>query len=363
MHRYFYRFLTTLVLITSLIYSNANACSSFQLESKNALIGKSYDWSFGDGYVIYNPPELEKFSLALSADQKKIEWTSQYASVTYNQYGLDFPNGGLNDKGLTVEVLWLDGSVFPPKDEKPAFNELQWIQYALDTQSTTKGVVDTLKNIRIEPIYAKVHYFVCDIENDCVTIEFVDGKGVIGKYDKYEYDVITNSTHSDSTKYLGLFKNFGGTQDINWITYYSLDRFVRINELLRVYNQTKDAPFTYAFKTLDSVKRTYVPVGSYTQWQIVHDKTKLETYFKTTFGNLKVGAVDLKQFPAYCGDRYYFDLHDSARGQLNANFKPLTLEANYKLVKTTLKKVMPAAPEEMVKAISGAPYKFTCLEK
>jgi len=261
-----------------------------------------------------------------------------------------------------VEVLWLDDSVFSPKDDQPTINELQWIQYALDTQSTTKGVVETLKSVRIEPVYAKVHYFVCDIKNECVTVEFVDGIAVIGKYDQYKYDVITNSTHSDSTRYLGLFKNFGGDYDINWKTYLSLDRFVRINEMLRVFDASKDAPNTYAFQTLDTVKREYVATGSYTQWQIVHDKKKLKTYFKTTFGNLKAGAVDLKKFPQHCGERYYFDLKDTARGSLNSKFKPLTKDANYSLVNVTLRKVMPQAPEEMIQAISGAPFKFKCLE-
>jgi len=87
-----FRFIITLLIVFSFINFDVNACSSFQLESKNSLVGKSYDWRFGDGYIIFNPPELQKASLSLSSDAKKIQWTSQYSSITYNQYGSDFPN-------------------------------------------------------------------------------------------------------------------------------------------------------------------------------------------------------------------------------------------------------------------------------
>ncbi|MES2768111.1 MAG: linear amide C-N hydrolase [Bdellovibrionota bacterium] len=356
-----FRIFVIAITINLFVYSNSHACSSFQLEPHfNTYVGKNYDWSFGDAYVIYNPKGLQKFSLTLKPDQKKTQWVSQHSSLTFNQYGLDFPNGGINEKGLSIEVLWLDESIFPAQDEKAVFNELQWIQYALDTQSTTAGVVQTLETVRIEPIYAKVHYFVCDLERNCTTIEFVNGKAAIGTYEKYGFDVITNSTHKDSMSYLSLFKNFGGNYNVIWENYASLDRFVRLNDLLRTYKDTQD-PIEYAFKSLDSVKREKVSVGSYTQWQIVYDKENLVSHFKTTFSSFKVANVSLKSFPPECSQRQYFDLKSKVHGDINDKFQPLTYELNYQLVKTSLKKVMPNAPEDMVKAISGAPFKFECV--
>ena len=351
-------FITILILLS--FATNAYPCSSFQLRDSQSYIGKSYDWRFGDGLIIYNPSGLKKFSLTLNAADKKTQWVSKYSSLTYNQYGLDFPNGGMNDEGLTIEVLWLDESIYPAQDEKPILNELQWIQYALDTQSTLAGVAETFNQIRIKPVYAKVHYFVCDKNNDCATFEFVNGELVIGDYEKFGFEVITNSTHKDSGKYLRKFKHFGGKDDIIWGTYNSLDRFARINELLRAYKHQE--PITYSFDVLDSVKREPTTEGNYTQWQIVYDKENLISHFKTFFGNKSSGTVNLREFPISCHDRYYFDLDNSQRGEINTEFKPLTFEINHAHVKKTLLKIMPQAPENMITAIAGAPFKFECAQ-
>jgi penicillin V acylase-like amidase (Ntn superfamily) len=351
-----------IILALMFISTTAFPCTSFQLKGSSTFVGKSYDWRFGDGYVIYNPSALEKYSLTLKPGQKKISWTSQYASLTYNQYGLDFPNGGINEEGLTVEVLWLDTSIFPLPDEKPILNELQWIQYALDTQKTTLGVIATLEKVRIEPVYAKVHYFVCDKTDDCATLEFVNGKLVVGDYQKTGFEVITNNTLKESFKYLTQFKNFGGKKEINWESRHSLDRFTRINELIRVYKGQE--PISYAFNMLNKVlgKKDDLALISHTQWQIVHDKEKLETHFKTTFGNNDIASVSMYAFPTHCGNRYYFDLDNPIRGDINKEFNPITYEANYNLVKKTLLKVMPLAPEDMVQAIASAPFKFNCIQ-
>jgi penicillin V acylase-like amidase (Ntn superfamily) len=352
-----------LVLVNVLFYSSAYPCSSFQLKTLDAsFVGKNYDWTFGDGFIIYNPSHLHKSSLTFSNTQKKIQWMSEHSSITFNQYGLDFPNGGMNDAGLTVEVLWLDSSTYPQPDDKAVLNELQWIQYTLDTQSTLDGVIKSFENIRIDPVYAKVHYFVCDLKRDCATVEYVGGKAVFGTYNTLNYEAITNSTHKDSMKYLKKFKNFGGTSDVIWTGYNSLDRFVRLNEQLRTYVFSGFLdPVTYAFSSLDTVKRTESQGGSYTQWQIVHDKNNLITHFKTAAGNKLEGSVDLKLFPTECDNRYYFDISGAKRGNLNPQFAPLPYEANYEHVKKTLRKIMPAASEDMIKAISGAPFQFKCM--
>jgi penicillin V acylase-like amidase (Ntn superfamily) len=354
--------LVMLIFLSLFFYNNVYPCTSFQLKSIDAAyIGKNYDWTFGDALIIYNPIELQKSSLSFSETQKKLQWTSKYSSITFNQYGLDFPNGGMNEAGLTVEVLWLDTSIYPPADNKAVLNELQWIQYELDTQESLKGVIDSFDQIRIDPIYAKVHYFVCDIKKNCATVEYVNGKAVFGTYDKYHLEAITNSTHSDSLKYLKKFKNFGGNNDVIWTGYNSLDRFVRTNEQLRRFLPEGFLdPISYAFTTLDTTKREVAQGGTYTQWQIVHDKNSLVTHFKTAT-NKNVRSVDLKYFPPQCGSRYYFDISSQSRGNISSEFKPLTLSVNYNHVKKTLRKILPTAPEEMIKAISGAPFQFKCL--
>ena len=73
---------------------------------------------------------------ALPPQEKPASWVSRYGSVTFNQYGREFPNGGMNEAGLVVELMWLDDTTYPATDGRPALDCLEWIQYQLDTAAT-----------------------------------------------------------------------------------------------------------------------------------------------------------------------------------------------------------------------------------
>src|SRR4051812_31849081 len=112
-------------------------CTAFLLTTANGpLVGKCYDWHMGQGMVLVNKRGLAKRALPLAPGDRPAEWVSRHASVTFNQYGRELPNAGMNDAGLVVEILWLDSSAFPPPDARPTVNELQWIQYQLDNHAT-----------------------------------------------------------------------------------------------------------------------------------------------------------------------------------------------------------------------------------
>ncbi len=101
---------------------SARACTAFLFEQEGQVVmGKSYDWDTGDALVMVNPRGVAKRSLLLSSS-KAHEWVSKYASVTFNQYGREFPVGGMNEAGLVVEALWLRAARIEPSDARPALN-------------------------------------------------------------------------------------------------------------------------------------------------------------------------------------------------------------------------------------------------
>ena len=67
---------------------------------------------------------------------------------------VSFPLGGMNEKGLVVEIMWLDSSEYPKPDGKPSVNELQWIQYQLDNFATVNDVLSAAAKIRVSKVYA-----------------------------------------------------------------------------------------------------------------------------------------------------------------------------------------------------------------
>ena len=120
-----------LFLLTSFSFVfNGNTCTTFFLNKNGQLIfGRNYDWVTETGMVNTNLRGVQKTSLS---KEKTIQWISKYGSITFNQYGKEFPTGGMNEKGLVVELMWLDESKFPSPDARLALNVLQWIQYDLD---------------------------------------------------------------------------------------------------------------------------------------------------------------------------------------------------------------------------------------
>jgi penicillin V acylase-like amidase (Ntn superfamily) len=159
-----------LLLVTSI---PTHACSAFCMGDSSYLIAaKNYDYGFGSGLIIVNKRGITKTAFT---EDKPASWISRYGSITFNQYGRELPNGGMNEAGLVVEVLWLNGTRYPDPDSRPSLNAMQWIQYQLDNSSTVNQVIASDSKIRISDIGSvQVHYFMCDSSGNAAIIEFLD---------------------------------------------------------------------------------------------------------------------------------------------------------------------------------------------
>ena len=117
------------------------ACTTFFINKNGQIVfGRNYDWVTGAGMVCTNQRGLYKTSMK-TADGGTISWVSKYGSISFNQYGKEFPTGGMNEKGLVVELMWLDGTQYPGADNRPAVGVLQWIQYQLDNCRVIEDVI------------------------------------------------------------------------------------------------------------------------------------------------------------------------------------------------------------------------------
>ena len=159
-----------------LLTQQATACTTFLINRHGQLVfGRNYDWITGSGFVCTNPRGLSKSSLQ-STTEKPLKWISRYGSMTFNQYGKEFPTGGMNEKGLVVELMWADGTQYPVPDERPAVGVLQWIQFQLDNYSTVGEVIASDSLIRIAKDNPPLHYLVADAAGNAAAIEFYHGR-------------------------------------------------------------------------------------------------------------------------------------------------------------------------------------------
>ena len=262
-------------LFILLVYASFSfACSTFLL-SKNGhhVFGRNYDWVSGNGMVVVNARGVKKTSFA-APGSKTIEWVSECGSITFNQFGKEFPHGGMNEKGLVVELMWLAGTTYPDADSRAGMNELQWIQYQLDNCATVEEVIATDKKIRIDREGAvPLHYLVADAAGNAATIEFVRGKMVVHRGNDLKYPVLTNTIYSEA-----LQKVEGRKEGTAAFSDNSVDRFATACRMVQQFNEVKTAqkPVDYAFDILDKIAQ-----GDYTKWRIVYDITNRSIYYVT----------------------------------------------------------------------------------
>jgi penicillin V acylase-like amidase (Ntn superfamily) len=329
----------------------ASACTTFLLTAGGQrYVGKSYDWDESSGHVMYNKRGVAKRALVLSPTEKAAQWISKHASLTFNQYGREMPNGGLNDAGLVVEIMWLQESVYPPVDPRPSVSELQWIQLQLDSHSTVAEVVKHLGEVRLRSVYGKVHYLACDRTGACVAVELLGGKLVATHGKALVVPTLTNHTYADSIAELRRHVGFGGAAPIP-SGLGSKERFVRATHLAR--QRAAGDPVQRAFSILDSVRS---PTS--TQWQIVYDLQRLRVSWRS-ITHREVRSASLADAAAGCESPVTWVDVLSPRVSV-ASFKRWTVADNQALLAKSLRTIKAQLPAGTVEQLARYPELLRC---
>lgn len=319
----------SVIFLFLLIFNSGYSCTTFCIKTDNELVfGKNYDFDIGYGIVFVNKSGV--FKRAFTDSNSPAEWTSRYGSVSFNQFGREFPMGGMNESGLVVELMWLDETVFPAADERASVGGiLQWIQYQLDNCETIQEVIDTDKFLRIQEGSIPVHYLITDKYGNTAAIEFLNGSLVQHSGEALKYRTLTNDTYEKSLEYLKIFKGFGGSRMLNGTT-SSLDRFTTSCSMLSDYSKEKYGnAVDYGFNILDNVKQ-----GTGTKWSIVYDIKNMKIYFKT-LDNSKIRSVDFSGLDFKCSSPVeMIDVNFDSEG----NIIPLMTEYNIQVNRDLIEK-------------------------
>jgi len=272
-----------------LVSPSSHACTTFALPTHNNLVvGKSYDWHAGQGVVFVNPAKVRKKATDVNGSfAEKAAWTSKYGSVSFTQFGIDLPLGGVNQKGLVVEIMWLNATKYPVEQSLPVLNELQWIQYILDLAATTDEAEELAKKVQVQKVFAPVHYMVCDLEKNCSSFEYLDKELTITRQ---PVKTLTNTPYAISLAALKQFEAFGGQQaDPVQPASLLLKRFQRASfgalllqtatDDLKV-DPTSDNIDKSTFAILDTVRSRTPGQDFVSQWQIVYQPAESTVRFR-----------------------------------------------------------------------------------
>ena len=101
-------FLILCVLCTSLIPQGIQPCTTFCLDNgAQLLVGENTDFITGECLVFVNKRGVSKIAMTdLQKAFTPIRWTSRYGSVTFNQWGSEFPFSGMNEADVKDCLQW-----------------------------------------------------------------------------------------------------------------------------------------------------------------------------------------------------------------------------------------------------------------
>ena len=317
------KFLFSFFLLLFATYSIA--CSTFLLSKDGRhLFGRNYDWVSGNGMVVVNARGVTKTSF-VAEGENPVTWTSKCGSISFNQFGKEFPHGGMNEKGLVVELMWLAGTTYPTADSRGALSELQWIQYQLDNSASVQEVIASNKVVRISQKDAvPLHYLVADAIGNAATIEFIKGKMVVHQNKDLPFPVLTNTPYAEA---ISQVKAKGqNISDDN-----SVERFAKACDMVQKFQQanTKEDPVDYAFSILNKVAQ-----GDYTKWKIVYDISNREIYFLTSE---KRKHVSLNEFEFICNEPTLFlDINADKNDKVRSAFTTLSYDENKRFLQLSV---------------------------
>jgi choloylglycine hydrolase len=274
--------LIALILISFLLTHNTvSACSTFKLQNGDNLIyGHNLDEPNVEvpGMIFINKRGIFKTGRSWSEIITKEQlnpsshcWISRYGSVTFNIFGKDLPDGGLNEEGLCIWEM-SEQADYPRGNGLPKLNQMSWMQYILDNCSTLDEAVLCASEIEIDGW--GWHYFIGDAKGNTAAIEFKNKHVVIYKGDNMPVPALCNTSYSRELELLKDYKGFGGQRDLV-LSDHNLPRFVTAAVMIRDYISSQNI-VNYGFVILKNLR-----TKDLSDWSVVFDAGKRKCYFKT----------------------------------------------------------------------------------
>lgn len=287
----------------------AHACTRLVYlgDNQQVITARSMDWASDvETNLWVFPKGMQRHG---AAGANSVTWTSKYGSVIASGYDISTTDG-VNEAGLSANLLWLVESQYPAFDKNKArLSVSAWAQYVLDNFKTVAEAVTALKsepfnvmpiNVPNEERLATLHLSMSDASGDSAIIEYIEGKQVI-HHDR-AYQVMTNSPAFEKQLEMNAYwQGINGTEMLPG-TNRSPDRFARASFYVNAVpkSQTPQLSLASVFSVIRNVSVPYglttpgEPNISSTRWRSVIDH-KQSLYFFESAITPNTFWVDLKK--------------------------------------------------------------------
>jgi penicillin V acylase-like amidase (Ntn superfamily) len=311
----------------------SRGCSTFMLSrGQELVVGHNLDLPRRlPGMIVINKRSVSKTSSSwhelLTSEEpvsQRMSWVSKYGSVTFNPIGREFPDGGINEAGLSIHEMTLSETEYPENDTAPCMFMAHWVQYVLDSFESVEQVLGSASQIVLDGW--GWHFFVSDREGGCAIIEFLDGKPVIYSGQSVPVHALCNTQYAHEIEQLKGYEGFGGDQDID-LGDKNFPRFVHAAHMLGNLDAVASASLVdYGFDILRTVER------GITQWSYVIDVPQLEVHFRTSVAE-KIKHLDLGAFDFSCETPpEVLDIDYPISAEVSAHFVAYTPEINRQFI-------------------------------
>lgn len=316
-------------------------CTSLALmaQDKSIIHGRTMEWgTFDLNTRLVVIPRAFEFSSTLSDGVPGKAWKAKYGAVGFDAIGKDYFMDGMNEKGLSVSLLFQPGTTqyqeFKAQEAENSLAPVDMLTFMLTMASSVEEAREVISDVRVVPVVeaafgdgpAPGHLIVYDVTGEAIVIEYLDGK--LNIFDA-PLRVLTNSPRYDwhetnIRNYLNLspiaiankkiadldFTPIGAGSGMLGLPgdFTPVSRFVRAVAWTQTARKTKDAQETVyeTFRILDNFN---VPLGageghgesraeedglrSSTIWSVAYDKKNLVIYYHT-HNNRRVRKFDVK---------------------------------------------------------------------
>ena len=193
-------------------------------------------------------------------------------------------------------------------------NEVQVIQYLLDTAATVDEAKAQVEKIQIKPFAERVHYMVCDVKSECAAFEYLNGEMVVSKYAAYSKQILANDLYSE-------------TLDPRKMTTRPKAAY---DYLMQTPLDGRD-PIAYMMTGLQKVK---LPSS---RWQMVYNVTGRQISFRDVNANKNLKMIDLNKVDFSCSKvKGYIDISNAFEGEISNKLANFTQARNEVLLSQVL---------------------------
>ncbi len=188
--------------------NNVYACTDFRLTAKDGtvIVTRSLEFAQDLKSELRSSNRDRVFSMAAPNGKPGLYWKAKYGYVFLDALNADVAMDGMNEQGLSVEILYLPGyakyQAVPANEETKVLPYAHFGDWVLSNFKTIDEVRAALPNVYVvqektpgfgDTIFP-VHYAIYDASGNGLVVEYVDGKMHV--YDN-KIGIMTNSPTYD----------------------------------------------------------------------------------------------------------------------------------------------------------------------